>query len=120
MREEYKVETDYIINGINKISRDGKTLGGVMSELNPAIGEYMYYPFIVKVDGGSDAVHQIAGNPKEALVIASEGRIEVINADETAVYDLNGRLISRESISYVPAGVYVVKADDATYKINVK
>ena len=120
VREEYNVNTDYIINGINKISRDGKTLGGVMSELNPAIGEYMYYPFIVKVDGGSDAVHQIAGNPKEALVIASEGRIEVINADETAVYDLNGRLISRESISYVPAGVYVVKADDATYKINVK
>lgn len=114
-------DTDYIIKGIDRISYDGKTLGGVMAELNPATLQEDPFPFIVLIDGGtSNGIQQIVGNPKKALVIASKGRIEVIGADKVAVFDLNGRLMGRQNITSVPEGIYVVKADDAAYKIRVR
>lgn len=120
VREAYNVVTEYTIQGINKISWDGKTLGGVASEMHPATGELMYYPFIVVVDGGTSDVPVIAGSPKKGLVIATQGRIEVLNAEEVAVYDLNGRLVGNDKVTEVSAGIYVVKADDASYKVRVK
>lgn len=120
VQEAYDIETEYIINGINKISKDAKTLGGVMSELNDITNEYSYFPFIVMIDGGTNGVSQLAGNPKTGLVIVTEGQIEVVNADNVAVYDLDGRLMSTSKVSSVDPGVYVVKADKASYKVLVK
>lgn len=114
-------ESDYIINGINKISRDAKTLGGVSSQFNEAIGEFDYFPFMVVVDGGTlGGVQSVTGDPRKGLVIVHDGAIEVVNAEDVAVYDLGGRLVGTEKITAVPAGVYVVKADDSSYKVVVK
>lgn len=121
VKTAYDVDADFIINGINKISKDAKVLGGVMSEVNPATGEFQYYPFVVVIDGGTpNAVQSIAGSPKKGLVIVSAGRIEVVNAENAAVYDLNGKLISTEKVTNVAPGMYVVKAGDAGYKVCVK
>lgn len=120
VREAYNVKTSYTVEGINKISWDAKTLGGVASEVHPGTGELLYYPFIVMIDGGTSGVPVLAGSPKKGLVIATEGRIEVLNADNVAVYDLNGRLVSNKKVTEVPSGVYVVKAGEESYKIRVK
>ena len=120
VKEAYGIESKYDINGISSISSDAKTLAGVASDLNEATGEYQYYPFIIQVDGGSTGTPEIAGSPKKGLVIATKGRIEVLNAENVAVYDLNGRLVGTDKVTDVHAGVYVVKADDASYKIVVK
>ena len=120
VKEAYGIESKYTINGISSISSDAKTLAGVASELNEATGEYQYYPFIIQVDGDSNGTPEIAGSPKKGLVIATKGRIEVLNAENVAVYDLNGHLVGTDKVTDVHAGVYVVKADDASYKIVVK
>lgn len=120
VKDAYGINTKYIINGISKISSDAKTIAGVGSELNPAINEYQYYPFIVQVDGATTGAPEIAGSPKKGLVIATEGRIEVLNAENVAVYDMNGRLVGTDKVTEVNAGVYVVKADDESHKIVVK
>lgn len=120
VKEAYAINSEYTINGISKISSDAKTIAGVASDLNPSIGEYQYYPFIIQIDGDSDGIPEIAGSPKKGLVIATQGRIEVLNAENVAVYDLNGSLVSTSKVTDVTAGVYVVKADDASYKIVVK
>ncbi|MDE5870825.1 MAG: hypothetical protein K2H22_02615, partial [Muribaculaceae bacterium] len=120
VKEAYGIKSEYTINGISKISSDAKTIAGVASELNPAIGEYQYYPFIIQVDGTTVGIPEIAGSPKKGLVIATQGRIEVLNAENVAVYDLNGRLTGTDKVTEVNAGIYVVKADDAIYKIVVK
>ena len=120
VKEAYGITSKYTINGVSKISSDGKTLAGVASDINPATGEYEYYPFIIQVDGGTGAAPEIAGSPKKGLVIATQGRIEVLNADNVAVYDLNGRLVGTDKVTEVNAGIYMVKADDASYKVVVK
>ncbi len=120
VKDAYGIKSGYTINGISKISSDGKTIAGVASEINPAIGESQYYPFIIQVNGGTDGIPELAGSPKKGLVIATQGRIEVLNAENVAVYDLNGRLVSTDKVTEVAAGVYMVKADDASYKIVVK
>ena len=120
VKEAYGIESKYTINGISSISSDGGTLAGVASDINPANGEYQYYPFIIRVDGAINGTPEITGSPKKGLVIVTEGRIEVLNAENVAVYDLNGRLIGTDKVTEVSAGVYLVKADDASYKIAVK
>ncbi|MDE7410249.1 MAG: hypothetical protein K2N09_09555 [Muribaculaceae bacterium] len=120
VKEAYGINSNYTINGISKISSDAKTIAGVASDINPAIGEYQYYPFIIQVDSDINGIPEIAGSPKKGLVIATPGRIEVLNADNVAVYDMNGRLAGTDKVTEVSAGVYVVKADDASYKIVVK
>lgn len=119
--EAYDIVTDYTIEGVSRTSFDGKTLGGVASEINPATGEKYYYPFMVKVDGGtSAAIQSVAGNPKGALVLVSAGQIEVVNASEVAVYDLDGHQVGASAVTAVNPGIYVVTADGQSYKVLVK
>ncbi len=117
--EAYGVESTRDIEGINKISADASVLGGVISEFNEAIADRMYYPFFVKTEGYS-GIQEVVGTPDKGLVITSPGRIEVLNAEDVAVYDLDGRLIGTEKVTYVDPGIYVVKAGDAVYKLVVR
>ncbi len=117
--ETYNVETTCEVEGINKISANGSVLGGVASEFSEIINDDMYFPFFVKTEGYS-GVQNIVGTPDKGLVITSPGRIEVVNAEEIAVYDLEGRLISTDKITYVNAGIYVVKAGNSVYKVMVR
>lgn len=120
VREAYDIQTRYNISGIDKISANGNVLGGVSYEIHPATGEPLYYPFMVIVDPSIVGVESVLGSPKKGLVIVSAGRIEVMNAESAAVYDLKGALLSTEMVTEVPAGIYVVKAGDASYKVVVK
>lgn len=119
VKEAYNVEIAGDIEGINKISADASVLGGVCSELNEAIGERTYYPFFVKTEGYS-GVQQVVGTPDKGIVITSPGRIEVLNTENIAVYDLDGRLIGTDKVTSVNPGIYVVKAGNSVYKVIVK
>lgn len=116
--QHYGYTSDADIAGISKISADGSVLGAVVSELNPAIGEMMYYPCMIVSE--STGVNTVAGNPSEGLVLAGNGRIEVLNADEVAVYDLNGNLLSTDKVTDVASGIYIVKAGKTSHKIIVR
>lgn len=120
VKEAYDINTNYTINGISKISSDAKTIAGVASDLNPATSEYQYYPFIIQLDDDINGAPELSGSPKNGLVIATQGRIEVLNAENVAVYDINGCLVSTDKVTEVSAGVYIVTADDTSYKIVVK
>lgn len=119
--DAYEIVSEYTVEGISRTSYDGKTIGGVASEVHPGTGEKLYYPFLVKVDGGTQAaIQSVAGNPKGALVLVSDGRIEVVNASEVSVYDLEGHMVGSSAVTDVNPGIYVVVADDRSYKVIVK
>ncbi|MDE6670015.1 MAG: hypothetical protein K2K26_10100, partial [Muribaculaceae bacterium] len=68
------------ITVIMSTSDDGRVLGGIRQEIHPAIGEYMYYPFVVILDeplvtSPGTSVEVIADN-KDFAVIISQGRID--------------------------------------------
>lgn len=115
----YDIDADGMIQGINKISTDARVLGGVYSQFNPAIGENMYYPFVV-VTNEPNGIQTVVGAPAKGLVVVTAGCIEVINAETVAVYDMEGRLVSTEMKSHVNPGIYVVKAGENSYKVMVK
>lgn len=122
-RDAYDIVTDYSISGIYRCSVDAKTLGGIAYEVHPGTGQPMFYPFMIMIDGGTYAttgVQCVAGNPKEALIIVATGHIEVVNASQVAVYDMNGKLMGNTAVTPVEAGIYVVVADGKSYKICVK
>lgn len=119
--DAYEIVSEYTVEGISRTSYDGKTIGGVASEVHPGTGEKLYYPFLVKVDGGTQAaIQSVAGNPKGALVLVSDGRIEVVNASEVSVYDLEGHMVGSSAVTDVNPGIYVVVADGRSYKVIVK
>ncbi len=107
------------VEGVNKMSADGRVLGAVLSEYNPAISTKMYYPFII-VTAEASAIRSVMGDPTEGLVVVTSGCIEVLNTQDIAVYDLKGHLVGMEKVNYVEPGVYVVKAGNASYKVVVK
>ena len=119
VQEAYDVWVPGTVEGINKISADATVLGGVSSEFFEGLGVTYYYPFFV-VTGEGSGVDAVAGDPKKGLVVTYPGRIDVLNADEIAVYDLDGRLVGSDKVNYVNPGIYVVKAGDATYKVIVR
>ena len=119
VQEAYDVWVPGTVEGISKISADGTVLGGVSSEFFEGLGVTYYYPFFVITEEGA-GVDAVTGDPKKGLVVTYPGRIDVLNADEIAVYDLDGRLVGSDKVNYVNPGIYVVKAGDATYKVIVR
>ncbi|MDE5791643.1 MAG: hypothetical protein K2H96_10510 [Muribaculaceae bacterium] len=117
--DAFDINTTGDVEGINKISADASVLGGVSSEYSEAIGGLMYFPFFVKTEGYS-GVQAVVGTPEKGLVITSPGRIEVLNAEDIAVYDLDGRLIGKEKVTLVNPGVYVVRAGNSVHKVMVR
>lgn len=119
--EKFNVTAPKPIYGISSTSADGKTLGGILYEIHPATGEYMYYPFAIVLDEPLvSGVDEIINTESDAKILLSAGRIDVIGAEEVAVYDLNGSLVSTSATSHVAPGVYVVKAGKSASKVIVK
>lgn len=113
------VQTSHFILGVPRISADAKILGGVSYDVHPGTGERIYYPFVTVLESGL-AVDGIADNSSAPVFNVGSGVINVTGAESVAVYDLEGRLVSRASSSNVAPGVYVVKADDTVRKVFVK
>ena len=71
---------------------------------------------VVLVEGGS----VLSLNADGIKVVAGKGFIEVLGANNVAVYNATGALVSRNANSNVAAGVYVVRADQKVAKVIVK
>lgn len=117
------VNTGRTIAGIAKVSQDGSVLGGMTRVLNPATGEYQFFPMILILDEGlnvNSGVSDIVVAESNVVMIATAGHIEVLNAADVAVYDLDGRLAGTGASVDVTPGIYVVKADNVSRKLVVK
>ena len=70
---------------------------------------------------GSAGVEDIVADINEAKIFGGEGRIIVESESVAQVYSVAGQLIAEGNGSIaVPAGVYIVKADNKAAKIVVK
>lgn len=111
------------IEAILRYDLQGTVLGGMQTVVNPATGELQYYPFVVTLDTplfDTSGVEVIRDSSEDAMIVLSSGRIDVLNATEIAIYDLDGKLVSTSATSNVEAGIYVVKADKTVKKVAVK
>lgn len=105
--------------GIAKCSGEGKVLGGVRAEFAGSIGDYFYFPYVVVTDGAFDSVKTVYGG-ENPFVIVRNGGIDVVNASEAVVYDMEGHIVSRSLKSDLNAGMYVVVAGGLNVKVLVK
>lgn len=111
------------IVAITRYDLQGTVLGGIQMEYNEATGEPVYYPFIITLDSplfDTSGVEVIRDSSEDAMIILSSGRIDVLNATEITIYDLDGKLVSTSATSNVEAGIYVVKAGKTVKKVAVK
>ena len=53
-------------------------------------------------------------------VEAHDGTINVTGASKVEVYDTMGKFLSRNSVSHLPSGLYIVVADGKVYKVVLK
>ena len=73
------------------------------------------------MDKGLVGVDSVTADPEsEQVVITYGGTIEVIGAQEVAVYDMNGANVANGNACNVGSGVYVVVADGVSHKVFVK
>lgn len=101
--------------GASKISLDGTVIGCVRGVFNDAIEDYDYYPYIIVTDKFSGVQQTFGG--ERPFVVASHGVINVHNAQEAELFDLNGMLLGR-GLSFEPgAGMYIVRTGDITVKV---
>lgn len=105
--------------GIAKCDMQGSVFGGVSREFVEAIGDYVYFPYVL-VYGDFTGVAQTFGGTEKASVILSGNNVRVLNATDAAMYDLEGRLVATGTNVTLPSGTFVVKADDTTAKVYVK
>ena len=109
------------ISAVTKGSADGKVIGGIYGIFNAAKQAPDYFPFIIVLDEAIAGISEIAvDHGSNIMILTGAGRIEVANANNVAVYDLGGKLISSSASSYVKPGIYVVKADKVSKKVIVK
>lgn len=112
------------IGNIFRTSLDGKVLGGTTLVYNEATGEPQYFPLIVVLDEGivdpSAGVRLPVADGGQVKVNVYDGMIEVLGAGNVAIYDMQGRLVSRKAVSSVAPGIYMVQADGKVSKVLVK
>lgn len=119
---EFDFTSNRGITGVFRTSVDGKVLGGCTQEMNPATGEYQYFPFVVVLDEplvDAPSSVEIIPAAKNLAVVLSAGRIDIAGAEGT-VYDLDGRMIGTGTSFQVAPGTYVVKSGEASCKVLVK
>lgn len=116
MSDAFGIEdTSYSL--VTEISADSKVvIGGTVF-----VGEVtMNQPFIVNLEQPCSGVQKTPTESEKIVISTNNGEINVIGADNVAVYSLNGTLVSNKANTSVPAGIYVVKADDKVAKVIVK
>ena len=117
----FDFNTERTLAYLNSYSADGKVIGGMTYEINPANGEAQYFPLVLVLDKALTGIDTVISYGQGApYIILSAGRIDVANASEVAVYDLDGRQVGSGSSISVAPGIYVVKADNISRKVVVK
>lgn len=106
-------------DGVNKANRDASVLGMSYTATDGAGVEHNY-PFMVVGDALVNIDSIVADTEAKHVILTYGGTIEVAGANEVAVYDLNGAMVSDKAISNVGSGIYVVVADGKSHKIMVK
>ena len=108
------------VMGVERTSRDGNTLGICYLDTDGA-GVQHLYAGVIALDKGLVGVDSVTADPEsEQVVITYGGTIEVIGAQEVAVYDMNGANVANGNACNVGSGVYVVVADGVSHKVFVK
>lgn len=119
--DELDFTTDDEISAITKGSADGKVLGGIYGIYNEAKQAPDYHPFIIILDNPLSGISEIAiSDSSDIMILVAAGRVEVANANNVAVYDMGGKLVSTSASSSLRPGAYVVKADNISKKVIVK
>lgn len=121
VNDEFDFTTERSLAYLKSYSSDGQVIGGMTYEINPASGEYQYFPVVIELENpltGIDTV--ITEGSSKPVVILSAGRIEVVGASDVKVYDLSGRIVSASAVSTLGSGIYVVEADGVSHKVAVR
>jgi hypothetical protein len=108
------------VAGLAGYSDDTTVAGGTSLYLFEGTGEYLGEPFFIKFDEPVAGVSEITKPVSNANVLTTGNKIVVTGANNIAVYTTTGQLVSTKSVSTLPAGIYVVKADNKTAKVAVK
>lgn len=120
----FDFDSDATNPSITHVSGDGKTLAGIHSVFNVAIGESDYFPFVLVLDEPlvelPDNGITIVNGDDNINIVLTPGRVDVCGAENVTLFDLNGRLIGSGTTFHVAAGVYVVAAGNKSYKVLVK
>jgi hypothetical protein len=117
----FGLECEREVSGLSAYSADGSVSAGATIYLNEAVGIYGTQPFVVVLDeplvAGVESVNDESDN---ASVLVNGNQIVVLGAENVAVYNTNGSLVSNKAVTTADAGIYIVKADNAVKKVVVK
>lgn len=109
------------IAGLVGYSEDGTVAGGTSLYLVEATGEYAGQPFFLKMDPLAGVNDIVTDNNNSNVNINVVGeQIVVTGAQNVAVYNTTGQLVSTKTVSTPGQGIYIVKADNRTAKVAVK
>lgn len=130
---KFDVTTTAVNPCITHVSEDGQTLAGIHSLLNPAIGGYDYFPFVLVLDeplvtpkdpdtpdNPDQGYINIVKGDEEVNIVLTPGRIDVCGVESARIFDLDGRALGEGTTFHVAPGVYVVATGNNTYKVLVK
>lgn len=110
----------YQMMGVERTSADGKVLGACYQAMDNT-GVSHLYPVIITLDNALVGIDSVMTDVQaKQVVLTYGGTIEVIGAEQVAVYDLNGVNVANGKVSNVGAGMYVVVADGVSHKVLVK
>lgn len=106
--------------GVERTSADGKVLGACYMAYD-ATQKAHAYPLIIELDKELVGVDSVTADfESRQVVLTYGGTIEVVGAEQVAVYDLNGVNVANGNACNVGSGTYVVVADGVSHKVLVK
>lgn len=115
---DFSAPAGHINVGVSKVSLDGSVIGGITGLFSEAIMDYFYYPYVIVTDKYSGVKTTLGG--ENVSVVLSRGHIEVRNADDATIYDIEGRIAAQGTSADLNPGAYVVKTADKSIKVIVK
>ena len=90
-------------------------------------GDYLYFTFTPNGETGVLIVSETDPNSgvigvgtDDVKVVANAGAITVSGTTDVKVYNIGGVLVSTDTYTEVPTGIYIVKAGNSTYKVVAK
>lgn len=107
---------DHSCSIINDMSADGRVIVGAGIETFEG-GAYNV-PVIIQLDEAIVSTKTIHND--NVRIRTSNGQITVEGAENVAIYSVNGALVSTAANATLPAGIYIVKADNKANKVIVK
>lgn len=118
--EQFSLQDAFLLDSscsfINDISGDGKVMVG--AGIESFEGGAYNVPVLIQLDEAFVSAETLVND--NIRITAGNGAINVIGANNVAIYSINGSLISNKANANVPAGIYIVKADNKVSKIAVK